>query len=119
MSAKLKRRKSETVAMNLRQGLHFVSDQGVVWDEIEKKYARMAAERSPTMAMADLYESHQDVSSEYMKAFRPVEKQIGMVVFIDGQVAGVELLAKFETFQKTHSKLVNSYVMDALENATS
>ena len=29
----------------------------------------------------------------------------------------LELLAKFETFQKTHSKLVNSYVMDALETA--
>ena len=40
------------------------------------------------MAMADLYESHKDLSNEYMKAFHPVDKQIGMVVFIDGQVAG-------------------------------
>jgi hypothetical protein len=73
MSAQLRKRKSETVFENLRHGRQFRSDQGVVWDEIENKYARMAAERSPTMAMADLYESHKDFSSEYVKAFQPVE----------------------------------------------
>ena len=52
------------------------------------------------MAMADLYESHKDLSSEYMKAFHPVDKQIGMVVFIDGQVAGVELLANLRPSRK-------------------
>ena len=41
-----------------------------------------------------------------------------MVVFIDGKVAGVELLGRFEAFQKNHSKLVHSYVMDALETVT-
>src|SRR5208283_5970283 len=37
MSAKLKKRKSETVNMNLRRGQDFRSDQGVVWEEIENK----------------------------------------------------------------------------------
>jgi hypothetical protein len=119
MSAQLRKRKSETVSENLKRGRQFRSDQGVVWEEIENKYARMSAERSPTMAMADLYESHRDLSSEYLAAFRPVDKQIGIVVFIDGQVTGLELVAKFETFEKTHSKLVNSYVIDALETAAS
>ncbi len=119
MSAQLRKRKSETVSENLRHGRQFRSDQGVVWDEIEKKYARMAAERSPTMSMADLYESHRDLSSEYLTAFRPVEKQIGIIVFIDGAVTGLEVLAKYETFNIVHSKLVNSYVMDALETVHS
>jgi hypothetical protein len=119
MSAQLRKRKSETVSENLRSGRQFRSDQGVVWEEIENKYARMEAERSPTMAMADLYESHKDLSNEYLTAFRPVDNQIGMVVFVDGKVAGLELLANFQTFQKIHSKLVNSYVMDALETAKS
>lgn len=119
MSAQLRKRKSETVSENLRHGRQFRSDQGVVWEEIENKYARMSAERSPTMAMADLYESHRDLSNEYVTAFRPVDKQIGMVVFIDGQIAGLEVLTKFETFKKMHSKLVNNYVMDALETVHS
>jgi len=119
MSAELRKQKSQTVAVNLRQGLKFMSDQGAVWRGIEQKFARISAERSPTMAMADLYESQKDLSDEFMTAFRPVDKQIGMVVFIDGEVAGLELLPKFENFKKSHSKLVNSYVMDALETARS
>jgi hypothetical protein len=100
-------------------GRQFRSDQGVVWDEIENKYSRMAAERSPTMAMADLYEAHRESTEDYLKAFHPVDHQIGMAVFVDGKFAGIELLGKFETFRKSHSKLVNSYVMDAVETADS
>jgi hypothetical protein len=117
MNASLKKRKSETVAENLRQRQSFRSDQGVVWEEIHNKYARMDADPSPTMAMADLYESHKDLSAEYLKAFHSVDQQIGILVFIDGEIAGMELLAKFDAFKQTHPKLVNSYVMDALETA--
>jgi hypothetical protein len=117
MSAHLRKRKLETVSRNLREGEHFRSDQGVVWDEIENKYARMSAERSPTMAMADLYESFKDSSTNYMKAFRPVDHQIGLLIFIGGTMAGIDIIGNFETFKKSHDKLVNSYVMDALETA--
>ncbi len=115
MSASMRKKKSETVAMSLEEEGSFRSDQGTVWAEIDAKYARMATPASPTMAMADLYEAHRETSEDYLKAFRPVDNQIGMVVFIDGEVAGVELLGKFESLKKNHSKLVHSYVMDALE----
>ena len=117
MSANLRKRKTETVNVNLRRGRNFMSDQGVVWDEIEKKYDRMATRPSPTMAMADLYESHRDQTESYLSAFRPVFNQVGMIVFIDGEVAGIEILHKFQSFREIHSKLVKSYVMDALETA--
>jgi hypothetical protein len=117
MSAKLRKVKSETVAMNLMHHGVFASDQGRVWNEIADKYERMSADQSPTMAMADLYDQYEHTSREYMKAFHPVESQIGMIVFIDGVPAGMELLNKMEAFIKIHSKLINSYVMDALETA--
>mgnify|MGYP005842725769 CR=1 FL=1 len=117
MSAYLRKKKAETVTMNLRRGENFRSDQGVVWDEISAKYDRMSARRSPTMAMADLYESYKDSASDYMKAFHTVSNQLGMAVFIDGDLAGIDLLGKFDTLAKSFSKLVNSYVMDALETA--
>jgi hypothetical protein len=117
MSANLRNQKSQTVTMNLREGREFRSDQGVVWDEIEKKYDRMAARPSPTMAMADLYESHSETVASYLPAFRPVYNQVGIMVFIDGELAGIEILNKFLSFREIHSKLVTSYVMDALETA--
>ena len=117
MSANLRNRKSQTVTMNLREGREFRSNQGVVWDEIGKKYDRMVARPSPTMAMADLYESHKEAAASYVSAFRPVFNQVGIMVFIDGALAGIEILNKFLSFREIHSKLVTSYVMDALETA--
>jgi hypothetical protein len=115
MSPDLKKKKSRSVGENLRAVGSFASAQGMVWHAIEDKFERMAAERSPTMALSDLYESHQSLTVDYLKAFHPVDNQIGMIVFIDGEVAGIEILGRFETFNKNHSKLVQSYVMDALE----
>ncbi|MGA8831359.1 MAG: ARPP-1 family domain-containing protein [Desulfomonilaceae bacterium] len=78
---------------------------------------RMLVAPSPTMAMADLYESHKDATEAYLCAFRPVFNQVGIIVFIDGAVAGIEILNKFQSFREIHSKLVSSYVMDALETS--
>lgn len=117
MSPDLKRKKSQSVRGNLSSAGSFASDQSRVWDEIDAKFERMDADRSPTMALSDLYESHEDLSRAYLKAFQPVDRQIGIVVFIDGEVAGLEVLDKFEAFRKNHPKLVQSYVMDALETA--
>jgi len=115
MSADLKKKKARSVRDSLRTVGSFASAQGMVWDEISAKFDRMAAEPSPTMALSDLYEAHRETSQDYLKAFHPVVHQIGIVVFIDGTVAGVELLGKFEAFKKNHAKLVHSYVMDAIE----
>jgi len=93
----------------------FASDQGIVWQEIDARFARMAEAPSPTRAVSDLYERHQEMTEDFLKAFSPVDNQIGMIVFIDGEVAGIEFLWRFETFKKNHSKLVHSYAMDALE----
>jgi hypothetical protein len=70
------------------------------------------------MAMAYLYESNTESAASYLPAFRPVYNQIGFIVFIDGKAAGIEILNSFLRFREIHSKLVTSYVMDALETAS-
>ena len=73
--------KSETVNLNLRRVWNFMSDQGIVWHEIERKYQRMSASPSPTMAMAYLYESQRNSTMEYFPAFHLLASQTGMIVF--------------------------------------
>ncbi|MFH0958807.1 MAG: DUF6569 family protein [Pseudomonadota bacterium] len=48
------------------------------------------------------------------REFRPVFNQVGMIVLIDGETAGIEILNRFLSFREIHSKLVTSYVLDAL-----
>lgn len=115
MSPDLKKKKARSVTANLMASGSFASAQGMVWNEIEEKFARMEANPSPTSALSDLYESHEDLAQDYLKAFQPVDNQVGIAAFIDGSLAGVEILDNFEMFKSNHSKLVQSYVMDALE----
>ncbi|MEW6141043.1 MAG: DUF6569 family protein [Thermodesulfobacteriota bacterium] len=117
MSPDLKKKKSRSVRNSLRAFGSFSAAQGMVWQEIDAKFDRMHVAPSSTMALSDLYESHQEMTEDFLKAFHAVDYQIGMIVFIDGKIAGLELLGNFAAFKKNHAKLVQSYIMDALETA--
>ena len=64
------------VAMNLKEGSGFRSNQGMIWNELAAKSERMAV-HSSTGAMADLFEGQKDRLGEYLKAFRLVDCQAG------------------------------------------
>ncbi|MEW6349360.1 MAG: DUF6569 family protein [Thermodesulfobacteriota bacterium] len=117
MSSRLRKSKSDSVCASLRHSGTYASDQAMVWSDIRAKHARMESAPSPTMAMADLYDTHVDDVREFMESFRPVQGQAGMIVFIDDRPAGMELFGTHETLRRTHAKLVQSYVMDALETS--
>jgi hypothetical protein len=71
----------------LRERGSFASDHGEIWDETDLKFARLRERPSPTRALSDLYESRLEATAEYLKHFSPVEKQIGMAVFLNGSLA--------------------------------
>ncbi len=115
MSANLRQLKARSVAENLRHGRFFESNQAEVWAGIDRQYERLAVNQSPTMAMSDLYESMKPESSKYLESFSPQKSQIGMIVMINMQIAGMELINSFDAFRSNFVKLVNSYVLDAVE----
>ena len=116
MNADLRKKKAQSVHFRLRESGSFTSDQGEIWEEIALKFARCQEDLSPTSALSDLYDAKRETSEDYLKNFSPVEKQLGLAVFIDGNMAGIEFLGRHDTFQLLYRKLVASYVMDALEN---
>ncbi|MGD9819861.1 MAG: DUF6569 family protein, partial [Desulfomonilaceae bacterium] len=117
MSAELRRNKTRSVTRNLRSGSSFYANQGAVWEDIDRKYDRLGVNRSSTMAMSDLYESLSVSAGDYIKNFKHVCGQIGILVCIDSEIAGLEILNRFEQFRQNHRKIVNSYILDALETA--
>lgn len=115
MNANLRKSKSMSVNRNLGRSGRFDSDQSEVWNEIDRKYERMSVNPSSTMAMSDIYESMKSSSEAYMKTFRPVEGQIGFIALIDREIAGMEIINNYGVYARSHAKLVNSYVLDAIE----
>ena len=114
MPSSMRREHQKVVAMSLDEGAGYRSNQGMIWDELALKSERMAV-HSSTGAMADLFEGQKDHLGEYVKAFRPVDCQIGSVFAINKKVVGLECFGYQQTLSKFLPKLVQSYALDALD----
>jgi hypothetical protein len=101
------------VSTSLRTSQQYRSDQGAVWDGL----ARMSEEagvHSITGAMRDVYEAKKTVLEDYLKSFKLESGQKGVLVFIGGEVAGLDFLSREQAFAVLHAKLVKSYAMEAM-----
>ncbi len=112
--ASLRREHSSWVRENLETGGGYSSDQSRLWQGIAAKASRMAV-HAPTGAMADLFEAQRDQLSEYERAFRLVECQVGAIFAINGEVLGLECFFHQATFGRFFQRLVRSYALDALD----
>jgi len=113
MSACLRRVKNESVHENLKRERKFVSNQGAVWDEISD-FAIRNKVTPVTGAMKDVIDAKKEDLDEYLERLPYVEKQNGLLVLVNGRVVGLDLVSRATAFRLLHSKLVRSYVMDAL-----
>jgi hypothetical protein len=111
-------RAAKAVALNQNlkaTGTHG-ADQGMVWDNIAAKQARMSV-RSETSAMADMFDQHETPIEDYTRAFKAETCQVGVLFAIDGEAEGLDLFDAPETFASILPKLVRSFAIDALETA--
>lgn len=109
----LRARKASSINASLKQNKTFCSDQGAVWDSVAFLRNKAKVE-SATGAMKDVFEQKKETLEDYIKAFRLVPSQRGILVFVDGEVAGWDILSRGESFQVLFPKLIKSYAMDAL-----
>jgi hypothetical protein len=91
------------------------SDQTNIWEEISAKAERMSA-RSPTGAMAAIYERSHARLDDFVHAMPRRDRQVGAIFSLNGQVAGVDIFDCANTFVKLSAKLIRSYAIDAMES---
>jgi hypothetical protein len=113
MSAKLRRVKNASVCENLKSARSFRSDQGAVWDEIAVQ-ARLNKVGSSTGAMKDVLEAKQEDMDTFLEHLPIVDDQNGLLVLVNGEVVGLDMVSRAAAFRMLHPKLIRSYVMDAL-----
>jgi len=101
------------VNASLKTARQFRSDQGAVWDGIDRM--SVAADvQSMTGAMRDVFEAKKNVLEDYLKSFKLQDGQKGVLVFIGGEVAGLDFVSREQAFAVLHAKLVKSYAMEAM-----
>jgi len=104
--------KAYAVAENLEAYTEFRSDQGRVWEEIDR-LAKRAGVHSPTRAMRDVFQARGKELQEYLEAFPCQRGQRGLLVLINGKAVGMDVLSRAPAYRVLHPKLLKSYAMEA------
>ncbi len=93
-----------------------MSNQNRVWADIDRMSCTYKVQ-SPTSEMGEIYRAKQRTLDSYVKAFPPLQDQVGAVFAIAGKIQGVEMFDHPRTLSDLYPKLVRSYAMDTLEFA--
>jgi hypothetical protein len=117
-SCMVRRNKSRSVQANLKASGEFRADQGEVWEDI-RNISVDAKVDSPTKAMRDVYQERETDIDNYIESFSLEENQNGLMVIINGEVVGIDVLSSPLAYQELHNKLLKSYALEALFNQES
>lgn len=112
-SYQLRNVKLASVKKSLENSGEYSSDQRMVWDEIRTLQDKNAI-HSPTSAMSDVYEAKSDDLDNYIKTFKPVEGQNGLMVFVNGEIIGLDVISSASAYEILHKKLIKSYALDSM-----
>ena len=113
MASKVRAQKMKSVSESLAAAAGYKSDQGEVWEEIAALHAK-AGTNSPTGAMHDVFKARERELEDWLRTFAPVPEQTGLLLVIDGEVVGFDFIPDPRVYALEHSKLVKSYIIEAL-----
>lgn len=113
MSHHIRSSKRSSVSESLHDYYSFGSRQSSIWNDIDNDI-RAEGYNSPTHAHRDIYESRYDDINEYLGAFELLEGQIGILIFINGEIKGIDTISNSVSYRALHEKLLKSYVMEAV-----
>ena len=93
----------------------FMADQGQVWDEVART-SRMLGSDSPTMAMADAYETGKRDLDNILRAFESSlpKDAVATLVFVRGEFVCLDMLQPAKRFALLYPKLLRGYGLEAL-----
>lgn len=112
LSHRMRTTKAASVAQSLKCTSRYEADQSAIWSEIDMRLGRTGV-RSPTGAMKDMYTQRKNELDDYLKAFKCVDGQKGLLVSINGKVVGFDIISLESAYKTLHPKLVKSYAIDA------
>lgn len=118
IASKLRGIKQAFVSDHLMCSGKYDSDQSAIWNEIRKMH-NCSGTLSDTEAMKDIYEAKANDLDAYLNAFDLRPHQNGILVFVNGEVAGLDVIPCESTYKKLHQKLIKGYAMDAILSKSS
>jgi hypothetical protein len=105
----IRMKKSISVSASLRSSGKFASDQGQVWEEVDKLMFDYDA-TSPTSAMNEVYNKNDKIFEETISNFKPEKNHRGFIFFQNGEILGFDYFSKKSAFYLLFSKVIKGYI---------
>lgn len=112
-TSRVRHDKMDSVSQSLRLSKNFKSNQSQVWENIDELESSLNV-GSKTSALNDSYKQRKLDIDKYKNAFSLQENQNGLLVYINGQVVGLEMIYNTSGYKQYHDKLIESYIIDAI-----
>lgn len=112
-TGRVRERKQQSVTNSLRENNNFNSDQCGVWLDVNQIETELVLDNA-TGALHDSYQKKTFDINSYKDNFTVNNKQNGLIVFINGKLAGFELLYNSSAYKNYHDKIIKSYILDAI-----
>lgn len=112
-SSKLRHALKGSVSESLTGGTGHRSDQGKVWEEVDKQQASLGVS-SQTAAMADTYKAHQPQIDHYSEQFLYPEGAAGLAVAIGDKIVAVDLFDNPVTCKKVWRRLLSGFILEVV-----
>jgi hypothetical protein len=109
----LRNKKIKAVQRNRAENGHAESDQGEVWDEVQKCLHRVDA-RSETASLTDGFLASEKRLDEYRHEFSLPKDAAGVLMAKGASVVGMDLFDSPGTLQAMWNRLRDAYFFDAL-----
>ena len=87
------------------------SVQSAVWNSIDN-LEKERGFHSPTQAMSESYENLNTDLDEFITSFKIEKGQTGVVVIVEGEIKGFEILINSDVYSQYHEKILKSYLID-------
>ncbi len=113
----MRAKNTDAVHYSLKKSQKFETDQKEVWDDIFVLYSPdILPERvksSETQAMRDFYVQREEKHQAYLKNIKRLKKQRGVLVKINGVLAGFDYFSSAKALKSAFPKLLKSYAVEA------
>jgi len=111
--SKLRHTLKSSVSESLLGGTGHRSDQGKVWEEVDKQQAALGVS-SKTAAMEDTFAANQEKINLYTDQFQYPEGAAGVAVALGDKLAAVDLFDKAATCRKVWRRLLSGFILDGV-----
>lgn len=112
-NSRVRRDKLISVNQSLKREKSFRSNQNKVWSNIREIQDELEVD-STTNALHDSFVQRSYDIESYKKSFTIHENQNGLIVYINGELVGFEIMYNSRRYKEYHDKIIESYILDAI-----